>query len=166
MSSTERQLRLVQCGLIVFIVVCFFVKRMGRPETHDALSLSVAHYCGGDMVSHLRVHSTAKDQSYRESTSDAVEKVDTGQPMAGGAPSAPLDRNRSWLVGTCSALLRWSRVACQCLPWTRNAAFVDMEAGSYSRPSTTVSPVAIRLPICSCRKIPITRNIKRRPLLR
>jgi len=38
MSSPERQLRLVQCGLIVFIVVCFFVKRIGRLETHDALS--------------------------------------------------------------------------------------------------------------------------------
>jgi membrane protein implicated in regulation of membrane protease activity len=38
MSSPERQLRLVQCGLIVYIVVCFFVKRIGRLETHDALS--------------------------------------------------------------------------------------------------------------------------------
>jgi len=38
MSSPERQLRLVQCSLIVFIVVCFFVKRIGRLETHDALS--------------------------------------------------------------------------------------------------------------------------------
>ena len=38
MSSPERQLRLVQCGLIVFIGVCFFVKRIGSLETHDALS--------------------------------------------------------------------------------------------------------------------------------
>ena len=29
MSSPERQLRLVQCGLIVFIGVCFFVKHIG-----------------------------------------------------------------------------------------------------------------------------------------
>jgi hypothetical protein len=38
MSSPERQLRLVQCGMIVFIVVCFLVKRIGKLETHDALS--------------------------------------------------------------------------------------------------------------------------------
>jgi hypothetical protein len=38
MSSPERQLRLAQCGLIVFIVVCFFVRRIGRLEIHDALS--------------------------------------------------------------------------------------------------------------------------------
>jgi len=36
MSSPVRQLRLVQCGLIVFIVVCFFFKRIGRLETQDA----------------------------------------------------------------------------------------------------------------------------------
>jgi hypothetical protein len=78
MSSPERQLRLVQCGLIVFIAVCFFVRRIGRLETHDALSPSVALDCGGDMVSYLRVHSAAKDQSYRESISNAADKVDTG----------------------------------------------------------------------------------------
>ena len=38
MSRPERQLRLVQCGLIVFIVVCFLVKRIGKLETHDAFS--------------------------------------------------------------------------------------------------------------------------------
>jgi hypothetical protein len=38
MSSPERQLRLVQSGLIVFIVVCFFVSRIGSVETRDAIS--------------------------------------------------------------------------------------------------------------------------------
>jgi hypothetical protein len=39
MSSPERQqLRLVQIGLIVFIVVCFFVSRIGSVETRDAIS--------------------------------------------------------------------------------------------------------------------------------
>jgi hypothetical protein len=75
--------------------------------------------------------------------------------MADGAPRAPLDRNSNGLVGASSALHRRSRVACQCLPWTRNAASVDMEAGSSSLPSATVNPVAIRSSIRSCRKIPI-----------
>ena len=38
MSSPERQLRLVQSGEILFIVVCFFVKRIGTMETREAIS--------------------------------------------------------------------------------------------------------------------------------
>ena len=79
MSSPERQLRLVQCGLIVFIGVCFFVKHIGSLETHDALSpVQWLIIVGAIWSSDLRVHSATKDQSHRESISNAVEKVDTG----------------------------------------------------------------------------------------
>jgi hypothetical protein len=39
MSNPERQLRLVQAGEILFIVVCFFVKRIGAVETHGLSSV-------------------------------------------------------------------------------------------------------------------------------
>jgi hypothetical protein len=38
MSKSERQLRLVQAGEILFIVVCFFVKRIGAVEIRNGLS--------------------------------------------------------------------------------------------------------------------------------
>ena len=38
MSNTERQLRLVQSGASLFILVCFFIKRIGAVETRDAIS--------------------------------------------------------------------------------------------------------------------------------
>jgi hypothetical protein len=37
-SGPEKQLRLVQAVLIAFIVVCFFVKRIGATQTRDAVS--------------------------------------------------------------------------------------------------------------------------------
>jgi TRAP-type uncharacterized transport system fused permease subunit len=36
--SPEKQLRLVQAVLIAFIVVCFFVKRIGTTQTRDTVS--------------------------------------------------------------------------------------------------------------------------------
>lgn len=39
MSSPERQLRFIQIGLIAFMLLCFFVERMGSVETRDAMSL-------------------------------------------------------------------------------------------------------------------------------
>jgi hypothetical protein len=38
MNSPERQLRLVQVSEILFIVVCFFVKRLGPAETDGTFS--------------------------------------------------------------------------------------------------------------------------------
>jgi hypothetical protein len=38
MNSPERQLRLVQSGEILFIAVCFFVKRLGTIETRQTIS--------------------------------------------------------------------------------------------------------------------------------
>ncbi len=38
MSSPERRLRFLQSAQIVFIVVCYFVTRIGRLETRDAIS--------------------------------------------------------------------------------------------------------------------------------
>src|ERR1700690_518260 len=38
MRSPERQLRLVQSGEIFFIVLCFFLKRIGTLETRQAIS--------------------------------------------------------------------------------------------------------------------------------
>jgi hypothetical protein len=38
MSRPERQLRLVQGGEILFIVLCFFVKRIGTVEARNAIS--------------------------------------------------------------------------------------------------------------------------------
>jgi|CZKY01.1.fsa_nt_gi hypothetical protein len=39
MSSPERRLRFLQSAQIVFIGVCFFVKRIGSVETRDAIPL-------------------------------------------------------------------------------------------------------------------------------
>jgi hypothetical protein len=38
MSSPEQQLRLVQSGEILFVIACFFVKRLGSLETREAIS--------------------------------------------------------------------------------------------------------------------------------
>jgi hypothetical protein len=52
MSRPERQLRLVQGGEILFIVMCFFVKRIGTVESGDSISagqwvaIVAAIWCG------------------------------------------------------------------------------------------------------------------------
>jgi len=139
MSSPERQLRLVQCSLIVFIVVCFFVKRIGRLETHDALSpvqwliivAAIWSAISGFTVQRRinRIGSRSQTQPRR---STPVSRWRTGHLVRLWTATA-----MGGLMGASFALHRRSRVACQCLPWTRSAASVDMEAGSYSRPSTT-----------------------------
>ena len=108
MSSPERQLRLIQGGLIVFIVVCLFVKRIGKVETRVAISPVQWLVIVAAIWSAISGFTVQRRINPHWRSISNAEKVDATWAMADGTPSSPLDCNSSWLVGTCSALLRRS----------------------------------------------------------
>jgi len=144
MSSPEQQLRLVQSGEILFVIACFFVKRLGSLETREAISpgqwliIAAAIWSGiSGFTVQRRINRAETRPQGPSSRSTPLRRWRTGNPCP------PFYCDSSRLVGSCSALLRWSGVACQCSPWIRNAAFADMEAGNCSNPIAAVTPIVI-----------------------